>query len=90
MTSSSTRKQCVNDNGCKQAAVTNCEGCSKAFCIKHFTDHRRLLNEEMNVIIDEHDHLKNILNQHMTKPDSHPFIDDINNWGKESIEKIQK
>jgi hypothetical protein len=90
MTSSSTRKQCANDDGCKQAAVTNCEGCSKAFCIKHFTDHRRLLDEEMNIIITEHDHLKNTLNQHMVKPAIHPLIDDIDNWGKESIVKIQQ
>jgi hypothetical protein len=90
MASSSTRKQCANNNGCKQAAVTNCEGCSKAFCIKHIIDHRRLLDEEMNVIIDEHDYLKNMLNQQTTKPDSHPLIKEIDQWEKESIAKIQK
>jgi len=90
MASSSTRKQCANDDGCKQAAVTNCEGCSKAFCIKHMIDHRRLLDEEMNVIIDEHDYLKNILNQQTTKPDSHSLIKEIDQWEKESITKIQK
>jgi hypothetical protein len=90
MASSSTRKQCAKEDGCKQAAVTNCEGCSKAFCIKHFNDHRRLLDEEMNIIIDEHDHLKNTLNQHMTKPATHPLISDINDWEKESIAKIQQ
>jgi hypothetical protein len=89
MASSSTKKQCANGDGCKQAAVTNCEGCSKAFCIKHMIDHRRLLDEEMNVIIDDHDHLKNTLNQHITKSDSHPLIKEINNWEKESIAKIQ-
>jgi len=90
MASSSTRKQCANDDGCKQAAVTNCEGCSKAFCIKHMIDHRRLLDEEMNVIIDEHDYLKNMLNQQTTKPNSHPLIKEIDQWEKESIAKIQK
>jgi chaperonin cofactor prefoldin len=90
MASASTRKQCANDDGCKQGAVTNCEGCSKAFCIKHFNDHRRLLDEEMNVIIDEHDHLKNTLNQQTTKPDSHPLIKEIDHWEKESITQIQK
>jgi hypothetical protein len=90
MASSSTGKQCANDDGCKQAAVTNCEGCSKAFCIKHFSDHRRLLDEEMNVIIDEHDHLKNTLNQQTMKPDPHPLMKEIHQWEKESIEKIQQ
>jgi hypothetical protein len=90
MASSSTRKQCAKEDGCKQAAVTNCEGCSKAFCIKHFNDHRRLLDEEMNIIIDEHDQLKSTLTQHMTKPATHPLINDINDWEKESIAKIQQ
>ena len=89
MASSSTKKQCVYGDGCKQAAVTNCEGCSKAFCIKHMIDHRRLLDQEMNIIITEHDHLKNTLNQHITKSDSHPLIEEINKWEKESIAKIQ-
>jgi len=90
MTSSSTRKQCANDDGCKQVAVTNCEGCSKAFCIKHMVDHRRLLDEEMNVIINEHDHLKNTLNQQTIKPDFYSLIKEIDQWEKESIAKIQQ
>jgi hypothetical protein len=90
MASSSTRKQCANGEGCKQAAVTNCEGCSKAFCVKHFSEHRRLLDEEMNVIIDEYDYLKNTLNQQTIEPDLHPLIKDINTWEKESIVKVQQ
>jgi hypothetical protein len=90
MASSSIRKQCANNDGCKQTAITNCEGCSKAFCIKHFGDHRRLLDEEMNVIINEHDHLKNTLNQQTIKLDPNTFIKAIDQWEKESIEKIQK
>jgi len=86
----SIRKQCTIDNSCKQGSVTNCEGCSKAFCVKHFTEHRRLLDEEMNVIISEHDHLKSTLNQHAVKPDHHPLFKDINNWEKESMAKIQQ
>ena len=90
MASSSTRKQCANGDGCKQAAVTNCEGCSKAFCIKHFTNHRRLLEEEMNTIIDEHDLLKNSLDEQITKPESHSLIKQIDQWEKESIRIIQQ
>lgn len=90
MASSSVRKQCASNNGCKQVAVANCEGCSKAFCIKHFTDHRHLLEEEMNVIIDEHDYLKNSLNHQTINCDSHPFIKKINKWEEESIVKIQR
>ena len=90
MASSATRKQCEDVDGCKHGAVTICEGCSKAFCIKHFTDHRRLLDEEMNMIIDEHDLLKNSLNQQIIKHDSHPLIKQIDQWEKESIRIIQQ
>jgi hypothetical protein len=90
MASLSARKQCANGNGCKQMAAALCEGCSQALCTKHFIDHRRLLGEEMNVIISEHDEFQHMLNQQTTKPDSHPLIKQINEWEKESITKIQR
>ena len=86
MSAFSTRKQCTHDDGCKQVAVTNCEGCSKAFCIKHFTNHRSLLEEEMKMIIDEHDLLKNSLDQQINKP----LIKEVDQWEKESMEKVQQ
>ena len=86
MVPSSTRKLCANDDKCKQATVTNCEDCSKAFCITHFTYHRRLLDEEMNIIIDEHYLLKNNLNQQIAKCDSHPLIKQIGKIKKRAKE----
>jgi hypothetical protein len=90
MASSSTRKLCTNSNGCKQPAATNCEGCSQALCTKHFIDHRRLLGEEMNVIITEHDQFQQSLNQQTSQPESHPLIKQIDEWEKASIVKIQQ
>jgi hypothetical protein len=88
--STTTQKQYVNDDSCKKACIAHCEGCFKAFCIRHFRDHRRELHEELNLIIDENDHLKDIINQHRTNPDLHPLLADINNWEKESIAKIHQ
>ncbi len=45
---------------------------------------------EMNEIISEHDHLKNIFTQHTSNPNLHPLIKQIDEWEKESIEKIQQ
>jgi len=90
MASSSSRKQCANSNGCKQMAAALCEGCSQALCTKHFIDHRRLLGEEINVIISVHDEFQHTLNQQTTNHDLHPLIKQIDEWEKESIVKIQR
>ncbi|CAF3378729.1 unnamed protein product [Rotaria sp. Silwood1] len=90
MASSSTRKYCANANSCKQTAAALCEGCSQALCTKHFIDHRRLLSEEMDVIISEYNQFQNIFNEQRTNFDLHPIIKKINEWEKESIDKIQQ
>ncbi|CAF3533921.1 unnamed protein product [Rotaria sordida] len=90
MASSSARKYCANVNGCKQTAAALCEGCSQALCTKHFIDHRRLLDEEMDVIISEYNQFQNTFNKETTNFDSHPLIQQINEWEKESIVKIQQ
>ncbi len=53
------------------------------------TDHRQKLGEEMNAIISEYEHLKNIFTQHKSNQNLHPLIKQIDDWEKESIEKIQ-
>ena len=90
MASFSTRKICSITSGCKQTATTNCEGCSEAYCTKHFSEHRRLLGDEMNVLISEHNLLQYTLNEQSTQIDSHPFVKNIDEWEKESIAKIQQ
>ncbi|CAF4663741.1 unnamed protein product [Rotaria sp. Silwood1] len=90
MASSSSKKPCSIENGCKQAAITTCDGCSQAFCSKHFTDHRNLLNDEINKIISEHDDLKNSLTQQTKNPTCHPLIKQVDEWETQSISKIQQ
>jgi hypothetical protein len=90
MASVSTRKQCANNDDCKQAGIANCEGCSRTFCGKHFNDHRRLLGEELNVIFSDCNEIKDALNQQTVKPDSHPLIKQIDEWEQKSIASIQQ
>jgi hypothetical protein len=89
MAYSTGRCQCAMDGSCKQAAVFQCQGCRAVYCCNHVTDHRQKLGEEMNTIISEHDHIKNIFTQHTSNPNLHPLIKQIDDWEKESIEKIQ-
>jgi hypothetical protein len=90
MAYSTGRRQCAMEDSCKQAAVYSCHGCSKNFCGNHVADHRRKLGEEMNEIISEHDHLKNIFTQHTSNPNLHPSIQQVDEWENESIVKIQQ
>jgi uncharacterized protein YukE len=77
-------------NGCKQPAAALCEGCSQALCTKHFIDHRRVLNEEMNVLVGEYDQLQHTINQQTDNLDSHALIIQIDEWERESIRKVQE
>jgi hypothetical protein len=90
MASASTRKQCANNDDCKQAGIAHCEGCSQMFCGKHFNDHRRLLGEELNVIFSNCNEVKDALNQQTVKPDSHPLINQIDEWEQKSIASVQQ
>jgi hypothetical protein len=87
MESSSTQTRCAT---CTETAVTNCKGCSKFFCIAHFNNHRRLLGEEITEIIEEQNQFENILRQQINNLELHPLITKINEWEKESIDKIQQ
>jgi hypothetical protein len=90
MASSSTRKQCETDDHCKQIGVAQCEGCQRMFCSPHFSHHRQQLSEEIDLIIIEHDQLKNKLTEKVNNLQSHQLLKKINDWEKESIEIIQK
>jgi hypothetical protein len=83
-------KKCANGNDCKQVVGTHCIGCSKDFCIKHFNDHRRSLDEKLNGMEKECDDLKNKLNQQRNKPDLKSFEKQIDDWERDSIDKIRE
>ena len=90
MAAAQVRRQCGNNESCKQPAAANCEGCSQAFCIKHLLNHRQALNDEMNIIIGDHDQLQHTLSQQAADPHSHSCLKAIDRWEQESIGKIQR
>jgi hypothetical protein len=56
----------------------------------HYNSHRRLLREEITEIIGEQHQFQDTLQQQIINPELHPFIKQIDEWEKESIEKIQR
>jgi hypothetical protein len=87
---SSIQTTCASDYPCTQTAVTKCKGCSKSFCVTHYNSHRRLLGEEITEIIGEQHQFQDVLSQQVNNPELHPLIKQIDEWEKESIEKIQQ
>ncbi|CAF1490159.1 unnamed protein product [Adineta steineri] len=76
---------------CNKDKITYlCEGCVKNFCLMDLTKHRQLLNEELYHIINDYNQFKQIFNEQ--KPSSHDLslIDQINQWQRNSIEKIKQ
>jgi hypothetical protein len=77
-------KQCVLCN--KNGGILTCDGCQQAFCGKHVIEHRQQLTIQLENIMQEHDIIQQDIGQ---PPDSHPVIEKIDKWEKESITKIQ-
>ncbi|CAF3102415.1 unnamed protein product [Rotaria socialis] len=90
MASHATRKHCASRDACKQTATAICEGCSQAFCTKHFNAHRLFLGDEIDAVISEYDQVHHIFKEQKTNIDSHPLMKQISDWEKESIVKIQQ
>jgi hypothetical protein len=90
MATSFPRRQCANSDDCKQIGVAQCEGCSRVFCTKHFDDHRRSLDEEMDVIFNNYNDLTNAIVQDPDNSNLHSLTQEIDNWEKESVERIQQ
>ncbi len=74
----------------KTAGSFSCDGCGQSFCLKHVTEHRQELNYQMDNIEQEHNiiHLE-LLNQ-KEKQNEHEIFNRIDQWEKESIEKIHQ
>ncbi|UJR30587.1 hypothetical protein I4U23_018114 [Adineta vaga] len=90
MTSTAIRRECTKGQECKQAGVAHCEGCLQTFCIKHFNDHRRSLDEELNVLSGEYDDFRTTLNLEAASPFITIRLREIDQWESKSIEQIQQ
>ncbi|CAF3997340.1 unnamed protein product, partial [Adineta steineri] len=79
------KTQCFTCN--KDKITYSCEGCSKRFCFVDLAEHKQILNEELNHIINDFDEFKQRINE-QRQNDS--LIKQINQWETNSIEIIQQ
>ncbi|CAF1432093.1 unnamed protein product [Rotaria magnacalcarata] len=83
MTSSGQQKFCV---GCQNGVVT-CSGCCKSFCWIHMSEHRQVLEKQMDHIVQEHDQLREALNPPITVPH---LVARIDEWERASVGQIRE
>ncbi|CAF1497128.1 unnamed protein product, partial [Adineta steineri] len=77
----------------KEKITYLCDGCSKKFCLIHLTEHQENLNKELKCLINDCDEFKDKLNklkQNRQYPQNQTLIKQINEWEKNSIEKIKE
>ncbi|CAF1419660.1 unnamed protein product [Adineta steineri] len=82
------KTQCFN---CKKEKITYpCDGCSQRFCFMDLSEHKQILNDELNHITNEYIVFKERINEQKQDSQKHSLIEQINQWEIESIEIIQQ
>ncbi|UJR17439.1 hypothetical protein I4U23_004334 [Adineta vaga] len=74
----------------QEKRTVKCEGCLQSFCYTHITDHRQELNTELDNIENNRDLFLQTLNEHINNPCTEEMLQKINDWEKESVNKIQQ
>ena len=88
MAIATTKTICFVCNKCKITYV--CPGCSQQFCLDHLPEHRKNLSQQLEQIQNDHDQLRQELNDRKIDSTSHPLIAQIDQWERNSIEQIQR
>ncbi|CAF4159267.1 unnamed protein product, partial [Adineta steineri] len=79
--------QCFTCN--KEKITYPCKGCLKEFCLMDFMEHQRILNDELNYIINEYNEFKQRINGQKQNPQNDLLIKQIDEWETNSIEIIK-
>ena len=88
MTAASDRSTCVT---CKKDKLTYpCGGCSNRFCLDDLLKHRKDLSQELDHLQNDHDQLRQDLNDQKSNPRKHSIIKQIDRWEEESIDRIKQ
>ncbi|CAF4244266.1 unnamed protein product, partial [Adineta steineri] len=66
MATANSRAKCSICN--KANATCLCSGCSKDFCFQHLTEHRQILDKQLNEIINDHDQFQQTIIQKKQNP----------------------
>jgi chromosome segregation ATPase len=89
MATPATKTQCVTCG--KEKATSRCVGCLQDFCFNHLAEHRQQLNKQVDDIQVQRDSVLQTINEQTTNnSQKHLFIQQIDQWEHESIQKIKQ
>jgi hypothetical protein len=88
MTTATGRTRCVTCG--KEKATLKCGGCSQNFCFDHVSSHRQELSKELDEVEVNRDIFRQTLMEQTAKLQKHPLIQQIDEWERASINKIQQ
>ncbi len=88
MAAASDKNRCAVCN--KGKATLRCGGCLRDFCFNHVTDHRQELCKQLDEVEVTRDLFRQTLTEQKSQPQKHPYMQQIDKWERESIDKIQQ
>jgi hypothetical protein len=74
----------------KEKVAYKCEGCSQNFCINHLNEHHQLIIKQFDDLENKRNIFRQNLTEQITYPQKHSLLKEINQWEKDSINKIQQ
>jgi len=74
----------------KDRATLRCGGCLQELCFNHSLDHRQELNKQLDEIETTCDLFRQTLTEQTTDPQKHSLIQQINDWERNSLNKIRQ
>jgi len=89
MATAAPKTQCVTCE--KEKATSRCVGCLQDFCFNHLAEHRQQLNKQLDDIQIHRDLFLQTINEKTTNNSQKDlFIQQIDQWEHESIQKIKQ
>ncbi|CAF3945493.1 unnamed protein product [Adineta steineri] len=88
MATANNKTQCFVCNTEKN--TYNCKGCSNEFCFPHLTEHRQIVDKQLDEIINNHGQFQQTILQQKQNSHNSSLIEQINEWEIDSTHQIQK
>src|SRR5271163_1693432 len=70
--------------------ICSCGGCSKHFCLEHFSEHHQTLQTKLQDIQNDFNEFRQTIIEQINQPDKRSTIEKINQWEINSIDKIKQ
>jgi DNA repair exonuclease SbcCD ATPase subunit len=73
----------------KERIAYKCEGCLEYFCVIHLPEHHQIHGKELEEIENQRNIFREILIEQKTNPEKHSLIEQIHQWKRQSIDRIE-